>query len=142
MVTTTAFPSGGAIPASFTCDGLDVSPDISWTPAAVGVAEYAVVMIDFDANDFIHWLVYGIPSSVTAIPRNALPAGARVGKNSFGSTGYRGPCPPRGPTHEYTIVVFGLRRVTGLREGATFAQLDKIQSVLDKGFVTGTYSRS
>lgn len=30
-VTTTAFSPGGAIPKSYTCDGADTSPDLSWS---------------------------------------------------------------------------------------------------------------
>jgi phosphatidylethanolamine-binding protein (PEBP) family uncharacterized protein len=49
-----------------------------------------------------------------------------AGTNSFGTTGYRGPCPPRGsPPHHYVITLTAL---------AT-------DQTVGIGTLTGTYSR-
>ena len=81
-------------------------------------------MIDVDANDFVHWLVYDLPAGTTELVAGAaLPAGAKEGMASFGPVGYGAPCPPAGPAHEYVFTLYALDEATGLAEGATLAQL-------------------
>jgi len=69
-----------SIPAVHTCDGKDISPQLSWSGAPEGTKSFALTCIDPDApmGDFIHWLVYDIPVSVTDFSRGGhLPAGAK-----------------------------------------------------------------
>jgi phosphatidylethanolamine-binding protein (PEBP) family uncharacterized protein len=47
-VATTAFSPGGAIPKNYTCEGVDVSPDLSWSGAPVGVQSFALIADDPD----------------------------------------------------------------------------------------------
>lgn len=163
-VTTDAFAPNHPISRAFTCDGANVAPAVAWSAPPAKTAELAIVMVDqdVDAGHFVHWLLYGIPASArrlgsgatqlgarapsgaSASPSaqaSALPSGARVGTNSFGHARYEGPCPPKGQAHRYTIVVFALKRKTKLGAGATFEALDRLQAVLDRGQITGTYTR-
>lgn len=103
------FEDGGTIPSKFTCDGEDVSPQLSWENAPKGTKSFALSVVDPDApgGTFVHWLVYDIPSDVREIERGRLPEGAKQIENDFGERRYRGPCPPSG-THRYVFTLYAL----------------------------------
>jgi len=144
-LTSTAFSEGGSIPRRLTCDGENVSPDLTWSGAPEDTGALALVMTDPDARDFVHWLVFNI----TGTPSGGLPAGFSSspdappqGMNSFGSPGYRGPCPPSGE-HRY---VFTLYALDGELELAGTPRLGELQASLDghtlaSATLTGTYHR-
>jgi Raf kinase inhibitor-like YbhB/YbcL family protein len=70
----------------------------------------AVLVEDPDAptGAFTHWLVTGIPGTITSLASGgALPEGAMVAKNGKGDTSYYGPCPPSG-RHHYFFHVYAL----------------------------------
>src|SRR5512142_2360773 len=109
-VRTPAFRAGGPIPRRHTCDGEDLSPALSWSGAPESTREFAVVCEDPDApgGTFVHWVIWGIPKSASALPEgvsagDAVPGlgSARQGTNGFRVRGYRGPCPPPGGAHHY-----------------------------------------
>lgn len=104
-----AFEDGGHIPSEFTCDGEDVSPQLSWEDAPDGTESFALSVTDPDApgGEFIHWLVYDIPRDVESIDRGGLPDGAKQVENDFGKRDYGGPCPPSG-THRYIFTIYAL----------------------------------
>src|SRR5467141_3307877 len=97
QLTSPDFATGGTMPTDSTCSGRDLSPQLMWTGGSQA-QEYAITLIDRDApgGRFVHWVLWGIPGSEQGVAPGALPAGAVDGRNSFGSTGYRGPCPPSG----------------------------------------------
>jgi Raf kinase inhibitor-like YbhB/YbcL family protein len=99
------FSHGGPIPMTFTCDGDDRAPALDWAGAPAGTVEFAVIFDDPDASGFVHWVVAGIPGSSKGFS-GSLPSGARAGQNGFGSTGYRGPCPPA--KHTYVMTLYAL----------------------------------
>jgi Raf kinase inhibitor-like YbhB/YbcL family protein len=77
-------------------------------------------MRDTDApgGDFIHWRVQGIPATIRALDAGQEPAGASEGRNGFGTSGYRGPCPPHGdPPHHYVIRLTALRGAQPIADG-------------------------
>jgi len=50
------------------CPGDNVSPALSWANPPEGTKSYALVVFDVDARPpagFVHWVAYGIPTSVT-----------------------------------------------------------------------------
>jgi Raf kinase inhibitor-like YbhB/YbcL family protein len=127
-VSSPAFVNGKRIPRRYTCDGKDISPPVRWTGIPGRARQLSVVMRDPDApgGNFIHWRLRAIPASSLQLVAGRVPAGAVQGRNSFGTTGYRGPCPPRGGhAHHYVITV------TALRRGKAIAL----------GTVTGIYAR-
>ena len=81
-----------------------------------GTRSLAVACIDRHpvANSWVHWLVINIPTSVKVLPEGAsrttmLPAGAKELENTFGTTGWEGPLPPRGSgTHPYEFQLCAL----------------------------------
>ena len=112
-LTSTDFTDGGPIPMELTCDGADRMPALAWSDVPEATQEFALVLDDPEARNFVHWVVAGISGSTLEIS-GSLPAGAREGRNDFGGRGYRGPCPPA--RHTYVLTLYALsapRGVTG-----------------------------
>ena len=144
-LSTTAFSDGGAIPRRFSCDGEDVSPDLTWTAVPDGTLALALIVTDPDARDFVHWLVYdltGSPSGGLPLGVSSSPDAPPQGTNGFGRPGYGGPCPPSG-THHYRFTLYALDEpleVTGA------PRIDELRTVMDghvtgEATITGTYHR-
>ncbi len=112
------FEDGGDMPTKYTCEGEDVSPGLYWEGLPPGTESLALIIDDPDAPDpaaprmvWDHWILYNIPSSVGGLPEavtsDALPPGCGEGINSWGRTGYGGPCPPIG-RHRYFHRLYAL----------------------------------
>ncbi len=121
---------GAPVPTQFTCDGADRSPHIRWGEPPPLTRSFAIVMDDPDAprGVFTHWLVYSLPANARSLPEGVerldrLNNGAVQGKNSAGTVGYRGPCPPAGPAHEYRFYVYALDQEINLPGGASVSEL-------------------
>ena len=149
-VTSTAFPAGGAIPKSYTCDGTDVSPDLSWSGAPAGVQSFALIADDPDApvGTWTHWLIWNIPPHSAALPQGmpkdeTLNDGTRQGRNDFRRIGYGGPCPPPGKPHRYYFKLIALDAKLELKAGAARGDLDQAIKghVLAQGELMGKFGR-
>lgn len=68
-LSTKAFEPGGRIPEKYTCDGADVSPQLSWSGMPEGTESFTLIMDDPDApgGTFTHWVVYNLPPSTTEL---------------------------------------------------------------------------
>lgn len=112
-----AFPADGQIPTKYTCDGDNISPPLTIGDPPSGVQYLAIIFDDPEAvsGTFDHWVIWDIPAG-SMIEENTL-AGI-TGKNSKGTTGYTGPCPPNGE-HRYHFRVFGYAAPLALSAGAT-----------------------
>ncbi len=122
------FTEGGAIPKKYTCEGDDLSPEISWENAPAGTKSYALIVEDPDApmGTFTHWVVYDVPASTNRLVRGAgnqavSKDNMKNGHTDFGRTGYGGPCPPKGHgRHRYYFKLMALDVASlGLPSGAT-----------------------
>ena len=143
-VTSSAFANNGAIPAEYTCDGAQTTPPLSWSNVPKNARTIAVLVEDPDAPSgaFTHWLVTGIPGTITSLASGgALPEGAMVAKNGKGDTAYFGPCPPSG-RHHYFVHVYALdTTIPGPATKEDF--LSSIHGhILAEGQLIGTYQRS
>lgn len=141
-----AFAANAAIPARYTCSGADVSPPLNWHGVPGGAKNIALTVIDPDApgKPFTHWVLFNVPASTIDLPEaGPLPVGGVEGRNDFGSTGYRGPCPPPGSAHHYHFKVYALDTTLSLRSGASEAAFeDAIKGhVLASGELVGTFKR-
>lgn len=138
------FKPGATISSAHTCDGRDVSLPLHASGLPASTKEVVVVMRDPDApgGNFIHWAIAHLQpaSGAITLPAGATPPGAVLGRNSFGSLGYRGPCPPSGPAHHYVITVYALGQPSGLRKGFSADDVSGLP-VLGQGTLTGRFGR-
>jgi Raf kinase inhibitor-like YbhB/YbcL family protein len=140
QLTSSSFETDAAIPAKYTCDGEDASPALAWNDPPAATKGFALVMDDPDAPNktVVHWVIYDIPAATRKLPEGVakdpkLTDGSLQGKNSHGKIGYSGPCPPHGVVHHYFFKLYALDKSTGLKAGASKAQLE----VAIKGRILG-----
>lgn len=114
-ISSPSFSNGGDIPKKFTCDGADVSPQLSWSGAPSSTKSFALLSDDPDApaGTWNHWAIWNIPANLRGlpegVPKNAhLADGTAQGVNDFKKSGYNGPCPPAGKPHRYYFKLFAL----------------------------------
>jgi Raf kinase inhibitor-like YbhB/YbcL family protein len=136
------FVDNGDIPSEFTCDGSDISPQLSWEDIPEETKSFALVVTDPDAvcGSWIHWLVYDISKDLRNIERGSLPEGAKEVENDFGRKSYGGPCPPSG-THRYIFVVYALdvEHLEGVSK-RNFSDVVERHSI-EKAEIKGLYKR-
>ena len=151
LLNTPAFDSGDTIPARYTCDGEDISPEISWGSLPEDTASLALIFEDPDAPTgvFSHWVIYNIPPEKDGLqedlPKDSeLPWGATQGRNDFGNIGYGGPCPPQGEEHSYHFRLFALSETFDLPEGLNRDQIleNILAHVIEEVELIGRYQRT
>ncbi len=149
-VQSSAFTEGSSIPAKHTCDGADVSPAVSWFGVPAEAKSLALICHDPDApaGDWVHWVLFDLPSSLTQLPEGVpkeaeLKGGGRQGMNDFSRIGYNGPCPPRGPAHRYYFTLYALDKMLGLPAKATRDEVLRAAKghVLAEAQLMGRYAR-
>lgn len=140
-VTSAAFENNTQTPAQFTCDGQNINPSLTLTVLPQETQSLTLIVDDLDAlgGTWDHWLLANLQPD-SQIAENTTPAGAVVGKNSFGKVEYDGPCPPSG-THHYRFTVYALDTVLDLPTGFGKKDLEQaMQShVLDQAQLVGLY---
>ncbi|MSQ91127.1 MAG: YbhB/YbcL family Raf kinase inhibitor-like protein [Phycisphaerales bacterium] len=152
-LTSTAFETNTALPVAFTADGDGTSPPLAWADAPKGTVSYAIMMDDPQARGFVHWIIWGIPSTESTLsakmPRDLevkSPAGARQGVTSWGRErpGYWGSAPGKGSgVHHYTFTLYALDSKLELAAGASPKEFKKAIEghVLAKTMLVGLYER-
>jgi hypothetical protein len=132
QLASTAFPANDMIPKKFTCQGADISPQLSWTGAPAGTKTFALIMDDPDApaGTWVHWVLYDLPANIKELPEGVekeeqLANGALQGRNDFRKTGYGGPCPPAGKPHRYFFKLYALDSNLDLKAGASKADVER-----------------
>ena len=114
-ISSPSFADGGEMAKKFTCDGVDVSPQLTWSGAPAATKSFALVVDDPDApaGTWNHWAIWNIPGRLHGLPEGVaktshLPDGSSQGVNDFKRSGYNGPCPPAGKGHRYYFKLFAL----------------------------------
>lgn len=137
-----SFANKEFIPSKFTCDGEDINPSLTIEGIPTSTKSLAIVLEDPDAAEevFVHWIVWNIPPQ-EIIFENSTPG--TVGKNSYGTERYQGPCPPPGKTHHYNFKVFAVDVMLELKSGADISMLEEELSMhaIAEGEITGLYKK-
>jgi Raf kinase inhibitor-like YbhB/YbcL family protein len=148
-ISSTSFPNRGDIARKFTCDGDDVSPELSWTQPPAGTQTFALIADDPDApvGTWTHWVALpplsaGLPENVPKIEQFPNHGGYQ-GRNDFGKVGYGGPCPPAGKAHHYFFKLYALDRQLKLKSGASKQELEQAMRghILGQSEWVGRYRR-
>lgn len=152
-ISSPSFGHGDRIPRNHTADGANIAPPLTIQGVPPGTRSLALVVEDPDAPDpaaplrlFTHWIVYDLQPSTRSLPlgadRGALPAGARAGRNDFGTSGYGGPAPAVG-RHRYLFRLFALDTTLAHLSYPTRPELVAAMDghVIDETELMGTYER-
>lgn len=144
------FQHGASIPARFTCEGENISPEFSWRDVPKGTRSFVLVFHDPDAprqGGFTHWVVYNIPPNVERLdektPRKAWISGlGSQARNSGDQIGYMGPCPPSG-AHRYFARLYALKEELNLQPGASYQLVIAAMQglVIEQAELMGVYAK-
>jgi Raf kinase inhibitor-like YbhB/YbcL family protein len=149
-ISSTSFPNGGDIPKKFTCDGADVSPELSWTGPPAGTQSFALIADDPDApsGTWTHWVLFDLAPDTNNLAESVskideLPGGERQGRNDFRKIGYNGPCPPPGKPHRYFYKLYALNAKLDLKPGSSKQEVEQAMEgrILGKAEWMGKYER-
>ena len=128
-----------------TCDGNDVSPEVSWCGVPEGTKSLILLMEDPDAplGTFFHWAIYNIKAEETGLPgkipkADVTPSGHAQGINGFKKVGYLGPCPPGRNPHRYVFTLYATTREPNLEPKLKKKEIMKIleNSTVEKASFT------
>jgi Raf kinase inhibitor-like YbhB/YbcL family protein len=137
QLTTTAFAPDGPIPDRYTCEGMDVAPDLAWANVPPGTVELALVMDDPDADGFVHWVIAGLDPASNGLAEGEVPDDAVETDNGFGEPGWAGPCPPEGSgVHHYEFELIALSAPLDLDSGLEAA--DAAAEIRESDAIAGT----
>ena len=149
QLTSTAFATGSSIPSKHTGEGVDVSPELSWSNAPEGTKAFAVICHDPDAPlvtprtyGYVHWVLYNIPGDISSLPEAVDQYTS--GKSDFGKPGYGGPMPPEGHgVHNYFFWILALDTDAPLPDGLSMWDLlEEIEpNLIGMNRLVGTYQR-
>ena len=147
---TTAFKSGGTIPAKYTCSGADISPALAWNQPPPRTQSFVLIVDDPDApaGTWVHWVVYNLPASARQLPESvpqgeAIVSGGKQGLNDFPQNGYGGPCPPPGKPHRYFFRLYALDTLLDLHAPIHRNDVDAAMKghILTQAKLMGTFGR-
>lgn len=145
IISSPNFNNNELIPAKFTCQGLDISPQLEIFDIPEDAQSLALIMEDPDAPNgtWVHWLLWNISPQTQVILENSIPAKAIQGNNSWPKPHYGGPCPPSG-AHRYFFKLFALDCLLDLPAGSTKTELEKDMEnhIIEQAQLMGIYRKT
>jgi Raf kinase inhibitor-like YbhB/YbcL family protein len=104
----------------YKCGVAKDSPALTWVNVPADAKALAVVLLDEDKPDVVHWVVANIAPDATGLPAGVVDSASNdviQATNERGEIGYFGPCPPEGETHEYSLTLYALDQMLELPDG-------------------------
>lgn len=146
-----SFINGGTLPAQFTCDGDNLSPEfeINNIPNDTKSLAFIIEDQDLDKKQFkdlpspAHLMVWNIPANTKKFTQGIRPPGT-IGRNLFGNFAYGGPCPPEGETHKYSFTLYFIKKDTlTITSDAGLVEAKKTieKNSIGRSKLTASYSR-
>ena len=143
-LTSPAFEYDAVIPERFTCEGIDVNPELNIEDVPSAAVSLVLIMDDPDAPPKVweHWTVFNIPATTVKISENSVPEGVQ-GMNDFKKVEWGGPCPPPGKVHHYNFKLYALDTILDLDSSATKTDVEEAMQdhILEETVLIGTYER-
>jgi hypothetical protein len=124
---------------------------LRWAGVPTATQSLVLIVDDPDASTgtWVHWVLYGLPATVTELPEDVarsqyIAGGARQGLNDFRHLGYGGPCPPPGKPHRYCFKLYALDMKLELRPGLNKQEVESAMDghILAQAQLLGTYQRT
>lgn len=149
VLTSPAFKNNQAMPAKYTCDGENVSPELQWSGAPAGTKSFTLIVDDPDAagKPRVHWLVFNIPATATGLAEATTSKDFIVAVSDFDYMKdsiwqYGGPCPPSG-THHYHFTLYALSEKLDLTADANKDDLLAAMRghIVGRAVLVGLYQR-
>jgi hypothetical protein len=136
-LTSTTFTEGGEIPATHACPRLGgdgASPELTFAGVPDEADSLALIVLDPDADNYVHWVVVEIPVTTTGAPAGLPPEGGLV------RTSYVPMCPPDG-THSYVWTLYALGAGFDGATGGTDEVIAAVEAAaLARGELTATFT--
>jgi phosphatidylethanolamine-binding protein (PEBP) family uncharacterized protein len=145
-LTSSVFANGTRMPASYTCQGADISPPLQWQGVPAKTAELFLIALELREGALsakgapILWAVAGIAPVDGGVAAGAIPAGSVVGTNSAGKIGYGGVCGTKGH-HHIAFLIYALGKKVSLASGfnPTIARRRFRGTAIATGLILGSY---
>lgn len=102
----------GALPAAYTCDGKNVSPEVKWGKLPDGTAEAALFVMNMQPVNgklYFDYAIGGIDPSLEGLRVGEVPHGAAVGRNSAGQNKYS-LCPQGSGSEEFIFALYAISK--------------------------------
>lgn len=116
----------GRLNLDHTCYRRGQSMPVLWSDAPGSTKSYVLIMEEHKPGElpFVKWLVYNIPADSKGLPMGlpqaeAFEGGIKQGRNDHGTTGYTGPCIPKGQMN-YKLRLFAMDTVLDVPPTAKF----------------------
>lgn len=147
-LTSPAFAHGGTIPVKYTCDGLNINPELHFEDVPEGAVSLVLLMDDPDVPHSLrpdgmydHWIVYNVSPDAKTIKEGHTPPGL-VGKNTSNTLAYVGPCPPD-REHRYFFKLYALDINLSINGEPTKKEIEKAMKghILAEAELMGRYDR-
>lgn len=145
-LTSPAFDDGGPIPDEYGYDQRNLNPPLRIADVPADASSLTLIMDDPDAVEpagkvWLHWLVWNIPPTTTAIPEGWEPDQATQGTNDFDETGYGGPAPPDS-VHTYRFKLYAIDTTLDLSRSAGKRAVGEAMTghILAQTQLEGTYA--
>jgi Raf kinase inhibitor-like YbhB/YbcL family protein len=132
-INSSSFNDSEYIPKKYTKYGMDITPPLSINDFPNSTKSFVLIMDDFDADNFVHWLVWNIPANDTGFFENETITYPQ-GLNDFDEIGYGGPKPPsKSGVHNYRFILYALNvKDIDLKKGSTRGELESL--IDEKGY--------
>jgi phosphatidylethanolamine-binding protein (PEBP) family uncharacterized protein len=129
----------------YTCDGSETTPQISWGKLPANTKEVDLFLFNLlpvHGKLVDDWAVAGLKPKQSGVAAGHLPAGAILGRNSFGHVGYT-VCPPKGQTVKYAFLVYALPKRISAKPGFNPEQLREkaLHTAEFAGLLGASYTR-
>lgn len=101
---------GSVLPVRYTCDGVGISPALTWSGAPAGTVAFAMIMSTLPPTGpaKYNWLLYDIPASVSSVPEGSKSVGTFGFADDGAGRGYAPPCSKGPGPKQYTFTLYAL----------------------------------